>query len=539
MKSPLRILHLEDDPNDAELIKFAMEADGISSAIRRVETRNEFFSALGSGGIDLIFSDFDLPAFDGLSAAEIVQTRWPSIPLILVSGSLDEDRAIDSFKTGATDCVSKKDLSRLAPAVRRAMREVEHVIEQGRLQAQVIESQKLELISQLSSGVAHDFNNLLAVILGYSDLITSQLERDSPLQKYIEEIRHASNRAAGLTRQLLVFSRKQLVRPEVINPNVAVKELEKMLRRLINQQIEITVVLGSRTGHVKADSGHIGQVLMNLVLNARDAMPEGGQISIKTDNVTLDESYAKKWSGTIPGDYVMLSVSDTGTGMTEQVKAHLFEAFFTTKAFGTGLGLATCRTIVQQSGGHIDVDSEIGQGTTFTIYLPRVQQPLESTPETSQPLPPARETESFHVGETLLPILGKSAHRILVVDDDVSVRQLTTEMLIRAGFAVDAAPDGAAGWEAVHAKHYDLVITDNFMPNVTGIEMVKRIHSGGMNLPVIMATAILPQEEFELHPWLEAIPTLLKPFRATELLSTVRKVLSASDKKCLADRPKD
>jgi two-component system cell cycle sensor histidine kinase/response regulator CckA len=529
MKSPLNILHLEDDPNDAELIQFALEADGITSVILRVQTRDDFVSALERGGIDLIFSDFDLPAFNGLSAAEIVRTRWSTIPLIVVSGSLDEDLAIDSFKTGATDCVPKRDLSRLAPAVRRAMREVEQVIEQRRLEAQVIESQKLELISQLSSGVAHDFNNLLAVIVGYSDLITSQLEQDSPLQKYIDEIRHASNRAAGLTRQLLVFSRKQLVRPEVINPNDAVKDLDKMLRRLINQKIEITVVAGSQSGHVKADSGHIGQVLMNLVLNARDAMPEGGKISIETDNVTLGENYANKRIRAIPGDYVMLSVSDTGTGMTEEVKAHLFEAFFTTKTFGTGLGLATCRTIVQQSGGYIDVSSKIGEGTIFRIYLPRVEQPLEFATEPRQSLPLPRGTETLRAGESLLPIRSKSAHRILVVDDDVSVRQLTTEMLIRAGFAVEAAPDGAAGWEALQAKHYDLVITDNFMPKVTGIEMIKKLHASNMQLPVIMATAIFPQEEFILHPWLKTVPTLLKPFRANELLSTVNKVLSASD----------
>jgi two-component system, cell cycle sensor histidine kinase and response regulator CckA len=529
MKSPLHILHLEDDLNDAELIQFALEADGIACVILRVLTRDDFVSALERGGVDLIFSDFDLPAFDGLSAAEIVQTRWPTVPLILVSGSLDEDRAIDSFKTGATDCVPKRDLSRLAPAVRRAMREVEQIIEQRRLEAQVIESQKLELISQLSSGVAHDFNNLLTVIVGYSDLITSQLEQDSLLQKYVDEIRHASNRAAGLTRQLLVFSRKQLVRPEVINPNDAVRDLDKMLRRLINQKIEITIIPGSQTGHVKADSGHIGQVLMNLVLNARDAMPEGGKITIETDNVTLGENEAKIPLGTIQGDYVTLSVSDTGTGMTEEVQAHLFEAFFTTKTFGTGLGLATCRTIVQQSGGYIDVTSAIGEGTTFKVYLPRVEQPLKVAAEPNQPSPLPRGVETLRAGENLLPIRSKSAHRILVVDDDVPVCKLTTEMLIRAGFDVEAAPDGAAGWEAVQGKHYDLVITDNFMPNLTGIEMVKKIHAGSMNLPVIMATAIFPQEEFKLHPWLESIPTLLKPFKAAELLSTVRKVLSASD----------
>jgi len=528
VKSPLHILHLEDDPNDAELIQLALEADGITSVILRVQTRDDFVSALERGGIDLIFSDFDLPAFDGLSAAEIVQTSWSTIPLILVSGSLDEDLTIDSFKIGATDCVPKSDLSRLVPAVRRAMREVEQESEQRQLQAQVIESQKLELISQLSSGVAHDFNNLLAIIVGYSDLITSQFGQNSILRKYTDEIRHASNRAAGLTRQLLVFSRRQLVRPEVINPNDAVNEMDQLLRRLIDQKIEIVIHAGSKTGFVNADSGHIGQVLVNLVLNARDAMPDGGQVSIETGNVTLDKNYADLHRGVIPGEYVMLTVSDTGTGMSKEVKAHLFEAFFTTKPFGTGLGLATCRTIVQQAGGHIDVISEIGEGTTFKIYLPRVEQPLRIETEPARSIPLRQETKAVRVGEDLLSIPSKSAHRILVVDDEVSVRELTTELLTRAGFVVDAAADGAAGWEAIQATRYDLVITDNFMPHVTGIEMVKKIHAGSMNLPVIMATAIFPQEEFQLHPWLESVPTLLKPFRAAELLSTVRKILSAS-----------
>jgi two-component system cell cycle sensor histidine kinase/response regulator CckA len=194
-----------------------------------------------------------------------------------------------------------------------------------------------------------------------------------------------------------------------------------------------------------------------------------------------------------------------------------------------GLGLATCRTIVQQSGGHIDVSSEIGEGTTFKIFLPRIKQPLKIATEPVQSIPLLQGGEALRDLGGLPPRPSEPAHRILVVDDDVSVRQLTTEMLIRAGFAVDAAADGAAGWEALQAKHYDLIITDNFMPNVTGIEMVKKIHAGSMNLPVIMATAIFPQEEFQLHPWLESIPTLLKPFRATELLSTVRKVLSANE----------
>jgi two-component system, cell cycle sensor histidine kinase and response regulator CckA len=528
MKSQLQVLHLEDDSNDAELVQSVLDREGINCAITRVQSRISFVSALEQGGIDLIISDFDLPSFDGLSAAELVRTNWSSIPLILVSGSLDEDVAIDSFKSGATDCVPKRDLSRLAPAVRRAMREVDERAERLLLQAQVIEAQKMEVISQLSSGVAHDFNNILAVIIGYSELISSDLSVGSPVRKYAEEIRLASNRAAGLTRQLLVFSRKQLVQPIVIDPNEAVKELEILLRRLIDAKIKIGVVCG-QIGHVKADYGHLGQVLLNLALNARDAMPSGGELSIETTNVTLDTEYACRHTGAIPGEYVMLSVTDTGTGMTEEVKARLFEAFFTTKRLGTGLGLPTSRTIVQQAGGHIDVSSEIGKGTTFKIYLPRVDQALDvaAKPEQTGPFP--RATEGLQVFEDSAPESKEAAHRILVVDDDVSIRRLNTEMLIRSGYEVDDAADGEAGWEALQAKRYDLLITDNFMPKVTGIEMVKKLHAAGMQLPVIMATAILPQEEFILNPWLEAVPTLLKPFRGSELLFTVRKVLSARE----------
>jgi signal transduction histidine kinase len=332
MKSPLHILHLEDDANDAALVQATLDTEGIACAITYVRTRDSFVSALERGGIDLILSDFALPAFDGLSAAEIVRTRWSVIPLILISGSLGEDLAINSFKSGATDWVPKKDLSRLGPAVRRAMREVEERAERRHLEAQIIEAQKMEVISQLSSGVAHDFNNILAVIIGYSELITD-ISQDGSVRKFAEEIRLASNRAAGLTRQLLVFSRKQLMQLNVIDPNDAVKDLEILLRRLIDRKIEIAVVRG-KTGHVKADAGHIGQVLLNLSLNARDAMPNGGKLTIEANTVTLDRTYPREHSGLIPGDYVMLCVSDTGTGMTEEVKAHLFEAFFTTKPLG-------------------------------------------------------------------------------------------------------------------------------------------------------------------------------------------------------------
>jgi signal transduction histidine kinase len=527
VKSPLHIVHLEDDINDAQLVKSAVESNGIICAITLVQERGDFISALERGGIDLVISDFALPAFDGLSAAKLLHANWPTTPLIIVSGFLGEQIIIDSFKTGVTDWISKRQLFRLAPAVRRAMEEVEERAERRRLEAQVIESQKMEVISQLSSGVAHDFNNILAVIVGYSELLTLALGLDSPLQKYTEEIRHASSRAAGLTRQLLVFSRKQLVQPLLIDPNDAVKDLDTLIRRLIGGKIDITIVPGNLIGRVRADAGYIGQLLLNLVLNARDAMPGGGKLIIATNDVTLDQS-AHQHQDLIPGHYVMLSVTDTGTGMTEEVKAHLFEAFFTTKRYGTGLGLATCRIIVQQCGGHILVFSEIGKGTTFQIYLPRVEESLDGTDKPIQSVPLIRATEASPEVADRLSGPSKGPRRILVVDDDSSVRELTTEMLIGSGYAVDSAADGAAGWEALQAKHYDLLITDNFMPKLTGIEMVKNLQAAGMQLPVIMATALLPQEELIQSPWLGFVTTLLKPYRTVELLSTVRKALSES-----------
>ena len=230
-----------------------------------------------------------------------------------------------------------------------------------------------------------------------------------------------------MTRQLLIFSRKQTVQPVVLDLNDVLKDLDKMLRRLIDENIEMTIVPGKQIGRIKADSGYVGQVLMNLVVNARDAMPNGGKLTIATNNVTLDENYARAHAGAIPGDYVMLSVSDTGTGMTDEVKARLFEAFFTTKpkGKGTGLGLATCQTIVQQSGGHISVDSALGKGTTFKVYFPRVEQPLDVAAPTDPTGPLPRGTET-----------------VLVVEDEPSVRQLACGVLEAQGYEVLTAPNG-------------------------------------------------------------------------------------------------
>ena len=361
MSQPIKILIVEDNPNDTELVVRELYRAGFDPHWLRVETEADYLANLNSG-LDLILSDYVMPEFSGPRALELLKQSGLEIPFIIVSGTIGEETAVATMQMGATDYLLKDRITRLGSAVRRAMKEIEERIEHKRLEQQFIEAQKMEVIGQLAVGVAHDFNNILSIIIGYSDLVRPEIRHDGPAQNYVEEIRHAAERAVALTRQLLIFSRKQTVQPTVLDLNEVVKDMDKMLLRLIDENIELTIVPGNKIGRIKADSGQIGQVLMNLVVNARDAMPNGGKLIIETHNATLDEHYASTHKDVISGDYVMLAVSDTGDGMTDEVKAHLFEAFFTTKPMGkgTGLGLATCQTIVKQCGGHIGLYSELG-----------------------------------------------------------------------------------------------------------------------------------------------------------------------------------
>ncbi|HEX4086675.1 MAG TPA: response regulator [Chthoniobacteraceae bacterium] len=517
MERALVILHLEDDPNDAMLIASTFEAEGLSCAIVRVETRDDFVMELEKGGIDLILSDFSLPSFDGLSALAITRAKWPELPVILVSGTLGEELAIDALKSGATDYVLKERLSRLAPAVRRAMREVEERADRKRLEAQFIEAQKMEVVGQLAGGVAHDFNNMLAIIMFSSDLLSAALPPGSPLMGYTEEIGHATERAAGLTRQLLVFSRKETVHAVVLDINEIVRDMDKMLRRLVDENIEITMALGPGVGNIKADSGYIGQVVMNLVVNARDAMPHGGRITIATTKVTLDDAQALADTGGKAGDYVLLSVSDTGSGMTDDVKARLFEAFFTTKpkGKGTGLGLATCQTIIQQCGGYIAVFSEIGRGTTFSIHLPRIDQQaiLSGEPVRNLPMPRGSET-------------------LLIVEDEPAVRHLARGVLESLGYEVLSASNGQEALHVVRAHEGSpirLVVTDVIMPEMGGAAMAEWLKIGYPDLQVLF-TSGYPDDAISRHGVLESdVAFLRKPYTPAILARKVREMLDASE----------
>ena len=332
------------------------------------------------------------------------------------------------------------------------------------LEAQLRQSQKMEAVGRLAGGVAHDFNNVLTAIFGYADLLLDQFAEDDPRRADLAEVKRSTLRAAGLTRQLLAFSRKQILQPKVLDLNAVMMGMGTFLRRLIGEDVELRIDRGKGVGAVKADPGQLEQVFMNLAVNARDAMPRGGKLTIETANVHLDEAAARRHVGVTSGEYVMTAVSDTGVGMDERVKAHLFEPFFTTKeqGQGTGLGLATVYGIVQQSGGFIDVVSEWGRGSTFKVYLPRVA----GTAETMDPV----------VAES--PITRTASGTIMLAEDEEPVRRLISRMLKGLGYNVLIAADGEQALDMInrYPGKIDLLITDVVMPRLGGRELAERVH---------------------------------------------------------------
>jgi PAS domain S-box-containing protein len=771
MKTSIRVLYLEDSPRDAELIQDKLDADGLACDVLRVDRREDFEAALSNQTFDLILCDYNLPGYNGLSALKLAQEKHSATPLIMISGSLGEEQAIECLHSGATDYVLKQRLDRLTSSVSRALAtseeqlrrrqaeaalndsetrlrlvwesalegmrltdgegivrrvneaycrlmrqprsalegqpmcapyaeakqadalekhrlrfrersipehleteitlrdgtemhlelsnafvtvpgqpdlvlsifrdatERKHIEEELRAserkyrdiftcapvglyqslrdgtiiaandvlaeilgyasaddllkvklgsgvyfneherekliagyedsgkandhevrwkrqdgspiwveltahaikgadgateyfegfvrdtterkrveealrasEAQLRQSQKLEAVGQLAGGVAHDFNNLLTAISGYSDLLLQRLPADSPFRAHVTEIKKAGDRAANLTRQLLAFSRKQILEPKVLDLNALITNLEKMLRRLIGEDIDLITIAEPGLGQVKADPGQMEQIVTNLIVNARDAMPTGGKLTVQTTNVVLTEDYAQTHHPVVPGSYVLLAISDTGTGMDAETRQRVFEPFFTTKSAGkgTGLGLSTAYGIVKQSGGYIWAYSEPGQGSTFEVYLPRINAAREAEAAELSAQPLARGTET-----------------LLLVEDEEQVRQIAEEILRSAGYEVLVAANGDQALEIAQQRNgkIDLTLTDVVMPRMSGPELISRLSPLRQQMKVLYMSGYT-DDAIIRHGLLDkTIEFIQKPFTADALTRKVKAVL--------------
>jgi two-component system cell cycle sensor histidine kinase/response regulator CckA len=511
MSQPLRVIFIGE--SGAEAVSTELQRLGYHPSFHCVTTEAELRPTL-SKGWDIAISDFSVGDFGALAALRIIQELRVDLPLIVVSGKLKDSEVVAALKAGAADHMTRTNLMRLGAAVERELRAVQMRHERVTLEEQFRQSQKMEAVGRLAGGVAHDFNNLLTVITGYSDMLLAGGDLKESQRTALEEIRRAADRGGGLTHQLLSFSRRQPMQPRFVRINDLLLNTEKLLRRLIGEDIELVTILAGSQDAVHADPGRLEQVIMNLVVNARDAMPAGGKLTIETNNVQVGEAFTAKQLAVQPGAYLMLSITDTGVGMDEATQSHMFEPFFTTKmpGRGTGLGLATAYGIIRQSGGAIRIQSELGQGTTVRIYLPMAE--AKHQPVVEKPAP----VESYNGAET-----------ILLVEDEARVRKLIVDVLTSRGYQVLEATRGE---EAVRVcKSYsgsiDLAVVDVVMPEISGPDVVRQISALRPDIHVLYISGYT-DEAVVHHGISESSASFLqKPFLPDALARKVRAVLDA------------
>ena len=520
MTEPLNVLMVEDSASDAKLIVYELGRTGRIVEFERVDSGDALRSALERRSWDLILSDSSMPSFGARAALAILQEASLDVPFIIVSGTIGEEAAVEAMRAGARDFVLKDQLARLNPAVEREMlarsvRDAKRLSEQNalRMGEELRQAQKMEAVGKLAGGIAHDFNNVLSVIISYADLLLEELKPGAPMYEDVKAIRDAGGRAANLTRQLLMFTRQQVLVSKVLDLNAVLSGIGPMLQRLVGEDVVLVLLPSEALSSVRADPGSIEQVVMNLVVNARDAMPTGGRLTIETANVDLDEAYTSSHPGVTAGPQVLLAVTDTGCGIDSATLARVFEPFFTTKAVGkgTGLGLSTVLGIVQQSGGSVWVDSQPGHGTTVNIFFPCVDSAIDATHTT---IPPT----GLHGTET-----------ILLVDDDDQVRAATRAILLKNGYDVIDASGGAEALQRADAYSgvIHLLVSDVVMPEMSGPELAKRLTKARPELKVLCMSGYT-DDSIIRHGVLEArIEFIQKPITSAALAVRVRQLLDA------------
>jgi two-component system cell cycle sensor histidine kinase/response regulator CckA len=509
MDRKLKLLIVEDSEDDCILVVYALRQAGLSCDHLRVHSAKAFRPALHAQEWDVIISDYSLPDFSAPEALEILKESQLDIPFIVISGTVGEETVVKLMKSGARDCVMKDHLARLPGAIERELKESEARRQFRRVEEQFRQAQKMEAIGRLASGVAHDFNNLLTIITGFAQLA---LLEPNPAQGGLEQILRAADRAAALTRQLLVFSRQQSLDVHVFDLNSLIHDLEKMIRRVIGEDIEIKTIFHDKEAPVKIDPHQIEQVILNLVVNSRDAMPRGGTLTIETQQYDLDV-HAAGLFGCRPGHYFQMSVSDTGTGIDKATLAKVFEPFFTTKSegHGTGLGLSTVYGIVSQSGGAIRAYSEPGVGTTMRILLPAATEKAAANPD-------AKENAAQHGSET-----------VLLVEDDETVLALCSTVLQTHGYKVLEAEDADNAIEICrgYREPIHLLVSDVVMPGGNGPSLALEIRDVRPSIRTLFMSGYTEETMQQYGFSSQNAGFIQKPFSASALAKKVRQVLDA------------
>jgi two-component system cell cycle sensor histidine kinase/response regulator CckA len=511
MPTPLRALIVEDSEDDAALILRELKNGGFDVAHLRVDGSAVMSRALDSSTWDVVISDYSMPGFSGVEALKILRARTSDIPFIFVSGTLGEETAIAALKSGAQDYLIKGRLGRIVPAIERELRDAEGKRERKRLETQVHQLQRFEAIGRLAGGIAHDFNNVIGAILGFAEIAQAELPEGHRTRDRLQRICDQAQRAGNLTRQLLAFARRQVLQPQNLDVNAIVRETVKFLGTIIGEQVRIELALSLEAEPAWADATQIEQVIMNLCLNARDAMPQGGRILIRTETTEIHQGDEPARSYYRPGRYVLLTISDTGMGMDAHTVEHIFEPFFTTKGVGkgTGLGLATVYGIVKQHGGIIDVESKPGVGTDFRVYLPAGSGVAQAV---------AKKAEVTVKGGT---------ETILVAEDHDDLRETTQEFLESLGYRVLLGATGNQAVEIFEANYasIELVLLDVVMPNMTGPRAFERMSALKPGLKAIFTTGYATEAD-ELRATVQSrVSVLQKPYSSKELAQTVRSLL--------------
>jgi len=506
----LRVLFVEDSEDDAVLQVQLLRQAGYEVAYARVQSAEELAAALERPW-DIVISDYSMLHFSGTEALKVVRKKGVHVPFIFVSGTIGEDAAVAALKVGAQDYLMKTNLGRLIPSVERELRESEERRQRQRLEEQVHQLQRFEAIGRLAGGVAHDFNNVIGAIMGWAEIGANAAYPGGDLQDKFLKIRAQADRASGLTRQLLAFARRQTLQPCNTNLNELAKETISLLRNVIGERIEIHLLLAEDLQVIWADPGQVEQVLMNLSLNARDAMPAGGRLVVETKNVIVGDDYQRLHPYAVPGNYVLLRVADNGMGIDTETLTHIFEPFFTTKETGrgTGLGLATVYGIVKQHKGFVDVDSTPGLGTAFRVYLPLGNGPAEVAEK-----------------QTVFAMRGGS-ECILIAEDNDDLRDAAQEILQSLGYRVLTAKDGE---EAVHVfeRHsdsIDLVFLDVVLPKLNGSEAYLRMINRKPGLPALFTTGYASELSLVSLAAREKATVLEKPYGSQYLAQKLREKL--------------